>query len=135
MASHIDPKIPDNELEWFTKRRCVTVLVGLLVKIEGLEEVSMPIQQVIANTQTALPQTTPQPSAALPQITPQPLAILPQTTMQPLPAKVEPENKETERREPESTPHKPVLTRQPASPQTYPEQERKVQSTCTCSIL
>ena len=30
----IDPKIPNSELEWATKRRGVTILVGLLVKIE-----------------------------------------------------------------------------------------------------
>ena len=37
-GSNIDPKIPDTELEWFTKYRCVTVLVGLLVQIEGLSD-------------------------------------------------------------------------------------------------
>ena len=31
----IDPKFPNSRLEWATKRRGVTVLVGLLVRMEG----------------------------------------------------------------------------------------------------
>ena len=34
----IDPEFRNEELEWSTKRRAVTVLVGLLIKIEGVEE-------------------------------------------------------------------------------------------------
>ena len=115
MASHIDPKIPDNELEWFTKRRCVTVLVGLLVKIEGLEEVSMPIQQVIANTQTAIPQTAP----------------TPQVTLQPEPAKKEPE-----RREPAPTPQTPMVKTQSSSSRPYPDKTRQSQpASSTCNLF
>ena len=32
--NQIDPKLPNSQLEWSTKRRGVTVLVGLLVKVE-----------------------------------------------------------------------------------------------------
>ena len=32
----IDPRFSNDELEWSTKRRGVTFLVGLLVKVEGM---------------------------------------------------------------------------------------------------
>ena len=32
----VDPRFPNKELEWATKRRGVTFLVGLLVKVEGM---------------------------------------------------------------------------------------------------
>ena len=32
----IDPKFPNSQLEWSTKRRGVTVLVGLLVQVSGV---------------------------------------------------------------------------------------------------
>ena len=35
-SRRIDPRIPNSELEWSTKRRGVTFLVGLLVKVEGM---------------------------------------------------------------------------------------------------
>ena len=34
-GSTFDPKVPDKEIEWSTKRRGVIILVGVLVKIAG----------------------------------------------------------------------------------------------------
>ena len=34
----MDPKFSNSELEWSTKRRGVAVLVGLLVKVEGVDQ-------------------------------------------------------------------------------------------------
>ena len=36
--SQMDPKFSNSELEWSTKRRGVAVLVGLLVKVEGVDQ-------------------------------------------------------------------------------------------------
>ena len=104
-SDKIDPKIHDNELEWFTKRRCVTVLVGLLVKIEGLEEVSRPVPD------TTKSQTAPSQPAQLP-----------------LPADVEPGKVHS------PAPHKSTTTHAltPAIPAT--PQQQKAQS-CSCILV
>ena len=53
----MDPKFSNSELEWSTKRRGVTVLVGLLVKVEGLEEeVDVELLGQVAAAEPSLPQ-------------------------------------------------------------------------------
>ena len=57
-ASQVDPKFSDRELEWFTKRHGVTILVGLLVKVEGYaDEVSTSILRQVAAAELVLPQS------------------------------------------------------------------------------
>ena len=53
----MDPRFPNSELEWSTKRRGVTVLVGLLVKIEGVEDdADVQLLEQLEAEQPALPQ-------------------------------------------------------------------------------
>ena len=53
----IDPRFPNAELEWSTKRRGVTVLVGLLVKVEGMgQEPDLDWSTQVAAATPALPQ-------------------------------------------------------------------------------
>ena len=53
----MDPRFSNSELEWSTKRRGVTVLVGLLVKVEGLDDdPDVDILEQAASLEPILPQ-------------------------------------------------------------------------------
>ena len=53
----MDPKFSNSESEWSTKRRGVTVLVGLLVKVEGLEDsVQTPALAQVVSMEPSQPQ-------------------------------------------------------------------------------
>ena len=57
--SQIDPKLSDQELEWSTKRRGATILVGLLVKVQGfVSDVSTATLRNVALSEPVLPQDT-----------------------------------------------------------------------------
>ena len=55
----MDPLFPNTELEWSTKRRGVSILVGLLVKVEGtLKEADIRMLKAVAQREPKIPQGT-----------------------------------------------------------------------------
>ena len=53
ISGDIDPMFPNSQLEWSTKRRGVSMLVGLLVKIErGMKEADVGMLKQIIGAET-----------------------------------------------------------------------------------